>query len=124
MENLKYFIQVEDGKVVGWAVGTDDRADMSSTYNHMKDWEDDAPNRIFISQDEPVELPAKHLKVVQGRAVHMTREEIQVADTQETTKRTQRESASRILADEARANLVAGNPLTQEQAEFLIPKRG
>lgn len=110
----------------GFVIGTDDDADPSSTLNQLERWRIEKPGRFVIVSDEPpLETENKRLvwDPASGRIKKRPQAEIDSAVQADEARRQGIREAALALAASVKAKLVKGEPLTEEEADFLLQER-
>lgn len=124
----KIFYQIENGKVIGWTPGTDIFGDPSSTKARMEVWQAENPGvRQVVILDPEQEtfkpIPAERLKFEGGKIVEKTILEIEADNQAVQTTRSTKETQVRQFVAGIRDKMMAGTPLTKEEAEFLLGQK-
>lgn len=117
----KLYYQIENGKVLGFAYGSDIPGDPTATKQSFDAWALESPGtRSVCVCDTDLENPAtgepKHLKVAAGKVVSKTQAEKDQVDADEASDKLTKTNARKAILDGVKVKLA----LTDAEMKELV----
>lgn len=125
----KTFYKVDENEkepYQGFVIGSDDAADPSSTASQFERWRSEKPGRfVIVSEEPPLETENMRLRwdPASGKIVRRTPSEIDgITQAAESKRQTVRSNVQALIAS-VKDKLVKGQPLSEDEADFLLHQK-
>lgn len=110
----------------GFVIGSDDVSDPSSTLNQLERWRNEKSSRfVIVSDDVPLETENIKLKwdPASGNLAKRSQMEIDAVTQSEKSRRQVISQTAQALIQGVKDKLVKGQPLTEDEADFLLHQK-